>query len=114
MIVTPFGELTYGDHNGLQAWIEAHRRQHGVEVHALAALGLPVPSPILGGPITPDWFLRHWHTHVTNAQASGVALNASTLGLSVSRWISEAAFYSWHLQHNRVHLEQDTVLKLTT
>ncbi len=107
MIVTPFGDLTWGDDRGLQAWVDSHARRHRAERAAIAKTGQALPSQILHGDINSDWFHRHLAAHLTLAHYAKIDFRGSTAPLAIEQWTSQEVFREWHLAHNRLHLRYD-------
>lgn len=112
MIVTPFGEITFGDRKGLQAWVDAHARRHSAERLALAKRGQVLPSRILTGSVDADWFHRHLAEHLTLARFPAFDFRGATSPLAIEGWVSPEVFQTWHQAHNRLHLRYDRNLGL--
>lgn len=106
MIVTPFGDLRYGDQVALDRWVDSHARRHRVLTQAAQ-----VPGQNLFGHVDGDWFHRHWAATVTLAQYQGIDLASFGSQLALG-WRDEREMLQWHEMHNRIHLKQDRQLKL--
>lgn len=99
MIVTPFGELKYGDAETLQVWMDAHARRH-----ATISQVAKVPGQQSFGTMDGDWFHRHAASHATNAGVLGI--NPPTSAISYG-WLNPESFDQWHRIHNLIHLRED-------
>lgn len=99
MIVTPFGELKYGDSKTLQLWMDAHARRH-----ATVAQAANVPGQQSFGTMDGDWFHRHHASHATNAASLGIQSPTSAIG---DGWLNAEGFDQWHRIHNLIHLRED-------
>jgi len=99
MIVTPFGELKYGDSKALQEWFDAHARRHSA-----VAQKARVPGQQSFGTLDGDWFHRHWASHETNSRALKISSPTSAIGQG---WLTGQDFDHWHRIHNLIHLRED-------
>lgn len=109
MIVTPFGDLQYGDQNALSSWLAAHDQRHYAERQTIARAGVPLYAHNFAGPVDKDWFGRHMIEH---SVLKDFALPDSTV-LSVAmemEWTTEDKFYRWHQIHNLLHERLDRSL----
>lgn len=114
MIVTPFGDLSYGSESGLEKWVSAHDQQHMAERQAIARLkGIPLNSVSMEAPLDDDWRGRHMLEHGTLITFSIPSTDVSTVLLE-SKWDSEAGFYMWHQIHNAAHRQLDQALGIYT
>jgi hypothetical protein len=114
MIVTPFGDLSFGDISGLENWVSAHDQQHRAERQAIAQLkGIPLTSVNYDPPLNDDWRGKHMLEHGTLITFSNPDTSISSVLLE-SKWDSEAAFYIWHQVHNAAHRTLDQALGIST
>jgi hypothetical protein len=112
MIVTPFGDLSWGDNSGLANWLDAHDQRHHTERLAIARKGVPMFPRNFQGPVSPEWFGRHMIAHsdlmefaIPDDTVSSVVLEAP--------WRDEATFYRWHQIHNLLHQRLDRALGIS-
>lgn len=110
MIVTPFGQLVYGNEAALNEWSAAHDRRHRVYQNELLGQGDAVTGVPLAGKVDADWFGRHLFTHLALDRILPVT-TASVAALEA--WSDEKGFYSWHDLHNLLHRQIDDTLNLT-
>lgn len=99
MIVTPFGELKFGDSQALQIWMDAHARRH-----AAISQAARVPGQQSFGTMDGDWFHRHAASHSTNAKALNITPSTAAIGYG---WLDGESFDHWHRIHNLIHLRED-------
>jgi hypothetical protein len=100
MIVTPFGEVKFGDTRTLEVWQDAHARRHGVVGKAAG-----VPTQHLRGTMDADWFTRHWSSHATNA--AKLNIRSATPTVVLAKWRDAVEFDDWHRAHALMHLRED-------
>ena len=106
MIVSIFGDITYGDRPSLLTWGSAHDVAHRVIKQSLNPFGANIQSVILGGDqFDDDWFGMHGLTHVAISRSiQGVTSeSAALLATDVSDWDTEGKFKIWHQNHDRLH-----------
>jgi hypothetical protein len=103
MIVTPFGDVEYGNVQSILYWLDAHdvrhhtERQALIEKHSISLSAFPMT-----GPVNSEWFGRHALAHL--AYAPFGRPNASVARLDLEhQWDSPANFYHWHQVHNESH-----------
>ena len=111
MIVTPFGQLNYGNENGLVEWVSAHHLRHIVYQNELLRQGTAVYSVPLDGKVNADWFGRHILMHI--ALNNVLTYGATPSSYALTSWKDEKSFYSWHDLHNLLHRDLDNALNLT-
>lgn len=104
MDISPFGDFRLNDNAALQAFLDAHNRQHTVYVERLK-----LPGGDLSGPVNGDWMLRHWARHEVLAQATHTSGPTGGLALP-GAWRSDRELSDWHALHNRLHSNIDRVL----
>jgi len=111
MIVTPFGDLEWGDEDGLQDWLDAHDQQHYAERQAIAFSGIPLYPRSFEGPMDREWFGRHMieHRAFQNFATPDDSISPTLIEMN---WDREANFYMWHQQHNLLHSKLDQALGL--
>lgn len=109
MIVTPFGDLEWGDDSGLQDWLDAHDQRHFSERQAIALKGIPLFPRSFQGPMGPEWFGRHMIEHSTLIDFAVPDDTVSSVVLEM-QWKSEPDFYRWHQVHNLLHQRLDQAL----
>jgi hypothetical protein len=107
MLVTTFGDVTYGDGESLRQWLQAHDIAHRQLRQAVAIQkGAPLGALYLyTKDVDNDWFGRHGLGHLALfrfAPTGSGLLNSLTFS-SVLDWGTEQAFYDWHQRHDYVH-----------
>jgi hypothetical protein len=109
MIVTPFGDLTWGDKAALSSWIAAHDQRHHLERQVIAYQGVPIYPRDFSGQINNDWFGSHMISH---GDLMDFALPDQTVGSVILEgpWKNEQDFYAWHQIHNLLHQRLDNAL----
>jgi hypothetical protein len=118
MIQTPWGDLTYGDANGLKDWLAAHDATHRAERKAIINLGVTLDGWPLVQKITDEaspnteWFGRHMLMHVALKQFFTPDDSVSSLPLA-TQWESETKFNEWHQMHTAIHNNIDNSLGIT-
>ena len=110
MIVTPFGQLVYGNEKALAEWVAAHDRRHRVYQDEFLRQGDAVTGVPLSGKVDGDWFGRHILAHL--ALNLGLPVT-TTSNASLTAWRDRESFYSWHDFHNLLHRQIDETLNLT-
>lgn len=110
MIVTPFGQLDYGNERGLIDWVAAHDIRHRVYQSEMLAQGNAVTGYPLTGSVNDDWFGRHILSHLA---LNSILPVTTTSTASLVRWRDEKSFYFWHDLHNLLHIQIDNALNLT-
>jgi len=110
MIVTPFGQLVYGQERALTDWVAAHDVRHRVYQNELLGQGVAVTGYPLTGKVNADWFGRHILSHL----ALDPILPVTTTSVAaLEGWDDADSFYTWHDLHNRLHIQIDNALNLT-
>jgi hypothetical protein len=113
MIVTPFGDLDYGDTSGLQDWMSAHAQRHRIERESIAMLyGIPLGAPLLDAPLNHDFFGRHMLAHLALVKFCQPDTTVSATLLEYE-WESADKFYLWHQAHNQIHQNIDNALGIS-
>jgi hypothetical protein len=112
MVITPFGDLEYGDQSGLDSWLAAHDQRHKTERQTIAVNGVALPSRSMEGPLNQEWLGRHMVEHQTLKDFALPDTSVNSLILEMS-WNSEENFYKWHQIHNELHSRLDQALGLT-
>ena len=111
MIVTPFGDLSFGDKAGLDSWLSAHDQQHMSERQAIAYTGIPLYPRSFEAPMTDDWYGHHMIEHRT-LQNFAIEDDSISPTLIEMQWNSPQNFYAWHQIHNLLHQRLDQALGL--
>jgi hypothetical protein len=114
MIVTPFGDLSWGDKAGLDSWMAAHDQRHHTERLAIARTnGVPMFPRDFNGPINQSWFGSHMLAH---SDLMEFAIPDQTVGAVILEgpWRDEAEFYRWHQIHNLLHQRLDRALGISS
>jgi hypothetical protein len=109
VIVTPFGNMAFGDESGLQNWLDGHDQRHYLERQAIARTGIPLPARTLQGPLNPEWFGAHMMQHGTLMQFMQPDQTVGSQVLEM-QWDTEEKFYRWHQIHNDLHRRLDQAL----
>jgi hypothetical protein len=113
MLVTPFGDLEYGDQAGLNDWLAAHAIRHRAYRRAALSFGIESSAvQIIDGPADNDWFARHLFSHMTLARVFNAVSTTATILLDSYTWDDEAQFYMWHQANNDAHATLDQILGL--
>lgn len=112
MIVTPYGDIYYGDAQGMRLWMQSHDQRHRAYSVALLRQGIVSQSPPLADQLNADWLMRHYIQHAILAKQLSPDSTAQSHGLSHDPNESERSFYNWMLTHNRVHTRLDQALGL--
>lgn len=107
MIVTPFGDLRYGDPEGLRQWMAAHGIRHRTYSVALLRAGTVSQSPPMLDQVNHNFLLMHYLDHVVLAKQFIPDSSAQTQGLVSDFQQSEQQFYNWHRTHNQIHQRLD-------
>jgi hypothetical protein len=111
-MLTPFGDLSFGDDAGLKSWLADHDQRHSTERTLLARNGVAVAPRSMEGPFNKEWLGRHMVEHqLLKNFANPAGMQNSTL-LEMN-WDSEENFYKWHQIHNELHARLDQALGLT-
>lgn len=113
MIVTPFGDLQFGDKMALQYWMDAHDQQHHAERLAIARTGVPLFPRSFQSPLTAEWFGRHMIEHTALKDFAQPDSTASSVMLE-SMWENADDFNKWHQIHNLLHQRIDQSLGIRT
>ena len=112
MVITPFGDLQFGDESGLQTWLNAHDQKHNTERQAIAINGVAIQPRSMEGPFNAEWLGRHMVEHQTLKNFSKPDSSVNSIILEMD-WDSEQNFYRWHQIHNELHARLDQALGLT-
>ena len=112
MIITPFGDLDYGQQDQLQYWLDAHDQRHHAERQEIARRGVPLYSHSFSGPVSKEWFGRHMIEH-TALKDFSLPDSTVTSVLIESEWNDESSFYKWHQVHNLLHQRLDRAIGLS-
>jgi len=102
MIVTPFGDLVFGDDKGIKPWIFAHDQRHRTELSAIGRAGVALPYAGLTEKIDSDWFGRHLLYHLSTLRYMPTDDSASAQLLEME-WNNAQNFQVWHQMHNNLH-----------
>ena len=114
MIVTPFGDLAWGDKAGLESWIAAHDQRHHTERLAIARVnGIPMFPRDFSGQISPGWFGSHMLAHSDLMEFMTPDQSVGSVVLE-GPWQGEADFYRWHQIHNLLHQRLDQALGISS
>jgi len=109
MIVTPFGDLDYGNKSALSSWLAAHDQRHYTERQAIARAGVPLFAHNFQGAVDKGWFGRHMIEH-TVLKNFAIPDNTVLSVVMEMDWDSEEKFYRWHQIHNLLHQRLDQSL----
>lgn len=112
-ILTPFGELEFGDTSGLNEWVDAHFQRHTTYKRVAAQLGFPLQETLLMPPVNEDWFGRHLLGHIALERVFNPTNLQPDAGLVGADWNIAAQFYDWHQAHNLIHQRIDNALGIT-
>ena len=112
MIVTPFGDLVYGDNKGLRPWMHTHDQRHRVELQAIGRLGVALPYSSLAEHMDQDWFQRHSLYHLSMLRYFAPDDSVSTQMLTME-WTDAQNFQVWHQMHNDLHSHVDESLGIS-
>jgi len=114
MIVSPFGNLEFGDEAGLLDWLQAHAARHTMYRKIAVNNGVNLPTtPVLeSGPVDDDWLARHLFNHMTWARIFLPDNSIATVELATPTWKSKPEFYEWHQANNNAHTRIDQALGL--
>lgn len=110
MLVTPFGDVRFGDEYGLKAWFAAHAQRHRVLRKAVSRLGPSLSGMPLDGPESHEWFGRHGLVHQGLLRFMQPDPSVSINVLMDTPWNTEQGFYAWHKIHNLLHSRLDQAL----
>ncbi len=112
MIVTPFGDLSFGDDRGLRSWISNHDIRHRVELQAIGRKGVALPYSSLDQKIDDDWFGRHllYHMSMLRYAVDDDTVSAQLLEM---KWDDAQNFQVWHQMHNDLHSVLDEQLGIS-
>jgi hypothetical protein len=105
MIVTPYGDLEFGDRNGMRQWMAAHATRHRTYAVALMRAGTTIQGFPLFDQLNAHWLSVHYQEHTALAKRLGFA--TATYGLSRDFMENETQFYNWHRTHNLEHQQLD-------
>lgn len=113
MNISPFGDLRWGDSQGLQYWQQNHNDSH---INYARVIAQPVATPDLTGDVDGNWFSMHVLMHQTLQDMVLSAAEYSGIGqpvlIDVHRWTDPEMFYWWHAAHNDLHRNLDQALGL--
>jgi hypothetical protein len=112
MIVTPFGDLEFGDDQSLRYWMDAHDGRHHAERQAIARSGVPLFAHSYASPINRAWFGQHMLEHGAMKSFAIPDDQVSTVMIE-NGWEEESSFYKWHQIHNQLHQRLDQALGLS-
>ena len=107
MILTPFGDLVWGDQRALDQFLAAHDLKHQALAQAAGRLGVTLPAFLLTATIDGSWLQEHWQQHVTLAQQITQDMDETTYNLLTDPMTDQEAFYDWHDNHNLIHQRLD-------
>ena len=110
MIVTPFGDLAFGDQAALQSWASAHDLRHRTENRAIInSQGVALPYSSLDGQVDEDWLQRHvmYHLGMLKFMPNDQSVSAQLLD---TPWTNDDNFQFWHQMHNGLHIVLDQSL----
>lgn len=110
MILTPFGDLSFGDTSALQSWSSAHDLRHRTENQAIITQnGSALPYASLDAPIDEDWLQRHvmYHLAMLKFAPNDQSVSAQLLD---TPWSDDTNFQFWHQMHNDLHQVLDQTL----
>jgi len=112
VIVTPFGDLNYGNDIGLQSWLAAHDQRHRFELQVIALKGAALTYAGLDTKIDSDWFGRHMLYHIGMLRF-GVNDDTVSAQLLEMEWDNPQNFQVWHQMHNDLHSVLDQSLGIS-
>src|SRR5438445_13885891 len=98
MIVTPYGDLRFGDQEGMRQWMAAHAVRHRTYAVAILRGGTTLQGFPLFDQLNGEWIMTHYQEHT--ALAKRLAAATATYGLSHDFMENETQFYNWHRIHN--------------
>ena len=111
VLVTPFGNLTYGSEDGIKQWLAAHDLMHRNYNQVVALAGEPAQCQPLGGStVDSDWLARNLFAHIAINRILNVSNPNPNVAFADIDWSSEEQFYDWHEQHNNDHQLIDNAL----
>lgn len=113
MILTPFGDLVFGDNRGLKPWSFAHDQRHKVELQAIGLRGVRLPYSSLAEHLDSDWFQRHSLYHLSMLNYFSPDDSVSTQMLTME-WDNAQNFQVWHQMHNDLHSHIDQSLGISS
>jgi hypothetical protein len=113
MIVTPFGDLQFGDNQGLQPWLAAHDQRHMTELQGIGRQGVALPYSNLDPKIDEDWLGRHVLYHLSMIRFALPNTTASSPLLEM-KWDNPTNFQVWHQMHNDLHSALDQALGISS
>lgn len=105
MIVTPYGDVEYGDRNGMRQWMLAHAARHRTYSVAILRAGAIIQASPLADQLNAAWIFVHYQEH--NSLAKRLTSAVETYGLSRDFMENETQFYNWMRTHNLVHQRLD-------
>lgn len=113
MIVTPFGDLKFGEDQGLKPWLAAHDIRHRTELRAIGLKGVALPYHGLNEKIDSDWFGRHmlYHIGMLPYMPDDDSVSAQLLEME---WDNAQNFQVWHQMHNNLHSVLDQSLGISS
>lgn len=112
MIVTPFGDLVFGNSQMMSQWLAAHAIRHRTLRRAFSrSLGSILPAPLFHG-VDNEWVRLHFLHHVALLRAMPPDSSISVTTLSSNPTTSEALFNHWHHMHNLLHTRLDQALQV--
>jgi len=112
VILTPFGDLIFGDDRGLKPWMFAHDQRHRIEMRAIGAQGVALPYAGLTEHLNSDWFQRHMTYHAAMLRYFAPDETTSTQLLEME-WDNAQNFQVWHQMHNDLHSHVDVSLGIS-
>jgi hypothetical protein len=113
MVVTPFGDLIFGDNNGLKPWLAAHDQRHKTELQGIGMRGVTLPYSSLDEKINDDWLGRHLLYHLSMVRFATPDQTASSQLLEM-KWDNPTNFQVWHQMHNNLHQSLDQQLGISS
>ena len=112
MILTPFGDLIFGENQGIPPWLQAHDQRHRIELRAIGLLGAALPYADLNIKPDGDWFARHAQYHLSMLRYFAPDDSVSTQLLTME-WNNPLNFQVWHQMHNDLHSHVDESLGIS-
>ena len=113
MIVTPFGDLKFGDQRALQSWATAHDLRHRAEIQAIIkSQGVSLGYANLDTEVDEDWHHRHftYHKGMLKFMAHDSSKSAQLLD---TPWTNDDNFQFWHQMHDELHKVLDKTLGIS-
>lgn len=111
---SPFGDLMFGDEQGLAYWQQNHNDSHYTYAMLAPQAGQYVD---LTSQIDENWFFQHllMHRGLSNLVLAGASYVNITkpVAIDVSAWTDPEMFYWWQAQHNDMHRALDMALGVT-